>query len=86
MAATDPIDPLMGWTMAEVVRALTRLSAALETFEDNVAEKYVPRELYDAEVRAIHARLDNGSSWLRELIAPLFTGIVAALVVTYITR
>ena len=82
------------WSTPEVVRAVNRLSSALEQFEQAVQEtfsgldqKYVPREVHVAEVRRIEARLDlvdrereSSRSWIRELVAPLVSGVLVGVV------
>lgn len=82
------------WSTPEMVRAINRLSLALERFEQGVEdtfsgldEKYVPREVYNAEVRRIDGRLDamerereSSRSWVRELVAPIVSGVLVGVV------
>lgn len=81
-----PPDPmLLGWTQGEIIRAVERLTHALQAFERSVEERYVPRETYNLELRAIHERLDGMSGWVRNLVAPLISGLIVGIVIAIFT-
>lgn len=74
------------WTQPELVRAITSLTRAMERFEDSVTDtfrdldkKYVPREVYDRDMAAMRDRHANSQTWLRDLVAPLVTGLLVGL-------
>jgi hypothetical protein len=81
------------WSTPEVVRAINRLSTALERFEEGVEEtfsgldqKYVPREVHAAEIRLLEGRLDqierereSSRSWVRELVAPTVSALLVGV-------
>lgn len=81
------------WSTPEMVRAINRLSVALEKFEEGVEttfsgldEKYVPREVHSAEVRRLEGRIDalvsereQSRSWIRELVAPTVSALLVGV-------
>lgn len=73
------------WTQGEVVRALTRLSEALEKFEDSVDkafsdldQRYVHRAVFDARLGQVEARQGEARSWVQQILAPVVPGFVGA--------
>lgn len=81
-----PPAPPEEWSTGELVRAITSLTRAMERFEDSVEttfkdldRKYVPRELYERDMAVMRDRHANSSTWVRELVAPLVTGLLVGV-------
>lgn len=75
------------WSQPELVRAIKSLTRAMEKFEASVEEtlkdfdrKYVPREIYERDMAALRLRHERSDTWLRELLVPVFTALVSAVV------
>lgn len=64
MSAAAAVAELGEWSTAELARAITGLTRAMERFEESVEttlrdldRKYVPRELYDRDVTVMREQL-----------------------------
>lgn len=73
------------WSQGEVVRALTRLSEALEKFEGSVEQTfsaldqtYVRKDVYEAAMSTLRDARESSQSWVRDLVSPVVTGVVLA--------
>jgi hypothetical protein len=83
------------WSNAEVVRAVNRLMASLDHFEEETraslkqlekdfAAHYVSKELLTATLVPVAEHRDRVSQWLHELVGPLVTGGLVAGIMYFV--